>query len=329
VKAPSPPSSPSRAPEQGVKDNFARAQTATLQAPEGLLVAAGRQSALSIETARRSLASEFRRHGLDCAELDARLLIGHALALDHTALAAQGQRLLATEEAAAIAALATRRLAREPVARIMGRKEFWGLPFKLNPGTFVPRPETETVVAAVLAALARNGSGSRAVRIADLGTGSGALLLAILSELSGEAFGLGTDISPAALDCARENAAAQRARASFIACDYGAAIEPPIDVLVSNPPYIPRREIAALEPEVRAFDPRLALDGGPDGLDGYRAIAADARRLLAPDGILVVELGFGQAAAVSSLFTAAGLASGAPRHDLSGVPRALVARRLP
>jgi release factor glutamine methyltransferase len=329
VKLPSQLSSPSHAQKETAEYDCARAQTANVQDAGCLLVAGHHQFALSIEAARRSLASRFRRHGLDSAELDARLIIGHALALDHTALAAQAQRVLATEETATIAALATRRLAHEPVARIFGRKEFWELSFKLNPRTFLPRPETETVVAATLEELARDNLGSRVLRIVDLGTGSGALLLAILSELSGEAFGLGTDISPAALDCARDNAAALRARASFIACDYGAAIEGPIDVLVSNPPYIPRQEIATLASEVRTFDPCLALDGGRDGLDGYRAIAADARRLLAPDGILVVELGFGQTAAVISLFTAAGLASSAPRHDLSGVPRALVARPLP
>jgi release factor glutamine methyltransferase len=326
VKMPSAPLPTSQTHSETANDC---AQSATVQDTPCAFVAERQESALSIDAARRSLASRFRRDGLDSAELDARLMIGHALALDHAALAAQAQRVLTTEEAATIVALATRRLAHEPVARILGRKEFWGLSFKLNPRTFVPRPETETVVAAALAALARGKLGSRALRIADLGTGSGAILLAILSELSGEAFGLGTDISPAALDCARDNAAAQRARASFIACDYGAAIGGPIDVLVSNPPYIPRHAIATLEPEVRAFDPRLALDGGRDGLDGYRAIAADARRLLAPDGILVVELGFGQAAAVISLFAAAGLAPSAPRHDLCGIPRALVARPLP
>jgi release factor glutamine methyltransferase len=329
VKMPSRLSSPSRADTKTAKDGAACAQTATVQDARCLLVEGRHRFALPIEAARRSLASKLRRHGLDSAELDARLIIGHALALDHTALAAQAHRVLTNEEAATIDALAARRLAHEPVARILGRKEFWGLSFKLNPRTFLPRPETETVVAAALAALARDHPGSRALRIADLGTGSGALLLAILSELKREVFAIGTDIGPAALDCARDNATAQRARASFIACDYGAAIEGPIDVLVSNPPYIPRQEIVTLEPEVRAFDPRLALDGGRDGLDGYRAIAADARRLLAPDGILVVELGFGQAAAVISLFTAAGLASSAPRHDLCGIPRALVARPLP
>jgi len=284
---------------------------------------------LSIENARRSVADKLRQHGVESAGLDARLLVGHALGLDHTALAALAHRRLDPHEAKTIAAFATRRLAHEPVARILGRKEFWGLSFKLSPAIFVPRPETETVVAATLAALPRKNAQSRTLRIADLGTGSGAILLAVLAALGREAFGIGTDISPAALDCARDNATAQGAQASFIACDYGAAIGGPVDVLISNPPYIPSQNIAALEAEVRAFDPRHALDGGPDGLDGYRAIAADAGRLLAREGILVVELGCGQAAAVISILAAGGLASSAPQYDLLGIPRALVARRLP
>jgi release factor glutamine methyltransferase len=283
---------------------------------------------LAIEVARRRLAQAFRRRGLDAPELDARILVGHALGLDHTALAAQGDRVLAAEEARAIAALATRRLAREPVARILGRKEFWGLPFKLNADTLLPRPETETVVEAALAAVQIEDRGP--LRIADLGTGSGVLLLALLSELPG-AFGIGTDLSTAALGCARDNAAALGLadRAAFVACNYGAALKGPVDLLVSNPPYVARADIAALQPEVRDFDPRRALDGGPDGLEGYRAIASQARRLLAPRGILVLELGFGQLAHVRSIFAAAGLAPKAERHDLSGVARGLVIGPLP
>jgi release factor glutamine methyltransferase len=282
---------------------------------------------LSIASARRSLAAKFARAGFASADIDARLLVGHGLALDHASLIAQGERALAREEVTRINALARRRLAGEPVARIVGHKEFWGLSLRLNPDTFVPRPDTETVVSATLAALSAGPLRTRALRIADIGTGSGAILLAIVSELRERAGAIGTDISLAALDCARMNAAAHKIRASFIACNYAAAIKGPIDVAVSNPPYIPRQEIAGLEPEVRAFDPRVALDGGRDGLDGYRAIAQDARRILAPDGIVVVELGFGQAAAVSSIFTAAGLVCRPPQHDLCGVPRALVADR--
>jgi release factor glutamine methyltransferase len=216
------------------------------------------------------------------------------------------------------------------VARIIGHKEFWGLPLRLNADTLLPRPETETVVEAALAAVDAGHRRSRAMRIADLGTGSGALLIALLSELPG-AVGVGTDISIAALDCARGNAQALglRARAAFVACDYGAALAGEVDLLVSNPPYVARGDIATLQSEVRDFDPRRALDGGPDGLDGYRAIAADAQRLLSPEGILVLELGQGQLGAVTALFAAAGLAPAAPKNDLSGVARALILGHLP
>jgi release factor glutamine methyltransferase len=294
------------------------------------MLAAQVEPGVSIEAVRRQLAHGFREGGIDTPELDARLLVGHALGLDHAALVTQSRRMLAGNESDAIAALAARRLAHEPVARIVGRKEFWGLPFKLNADTLLPRPETETVVEAALAALEAEGRRSQALRIADLGTGTGALLLALLSELP-NASGIGTDISSLALECARDNAAALglSSRASFIACDYGTALNGPVDLLVSNPPYVARGDIAVLQPEVRDFDPRRALDGGPDGLDGYRAISSDAGRLLAPNGILAVELGRGQLAAATALFAAAGLAPGAAKHDLSGIFRALILRAVP
>jgi release factor glutamine methyltransferase len=286
------------------------------------------EAGANIDAARRHLAREFRSHGLDTPELDARVLVGHALGLDHAGLAAQSRRALSTDEADAVAALAARRLAREPVARIVGHKEFWGLPLRLNSDTLLPRPETETVVEAALAALGHRRSG--ALRIADLGTGSGALLLALLSELPG-AFGVGTDVSLAALDCARDNAAALGlgTRTAFVACDYGAALAGAVDLLVSNPPYVAHDDIATLQSEVRDFDPRRALDGGPDGLDGYRAIAADAQRLLSGEGVLVLELGQGQLDAVTGLFAAAELAPEAVKNDLSGVARALILRAVP
>ena len=279
---------------------------------------------VSIEAARRTLAQQFRECGIEAPEVDARLIVGHALGLDHAALTAQSRRMLAPAEAQAIAALAARRRAHEPVARILSRKEFWGLTLRLNAETLVPRPETETVVEAALATVVSPS------RIADLATGTGALLLALLTELPA-ARGIGTDISATALACAHDNAAALglAARVSFVACDYAAALAGPVDLLVANPPYVARSDIAALPPEVRDFDPRLALDGGVDGLDGYRAIIADARRVLAPGGALVLELGFGQLEAVTSLLPAAELAAAATRQDLAGVPRALVARRLP
>src|SRR5262249_14292886 len=226
----------------------------------------------SVDAVRRELGLTFHQDGLDSPDLDARLLVGHALTLDHAALVAAAERTLTTGETQAIAALAARRLAGEPVARMTGRKEFWGLDLRLDPETLVPRPESETVIEAALAALGP-GKAQKALRVADLGTGSGALLLAFLSELPG-AHGARTDISLAALECARANAAALGLadRASFVLCDYGAALAGAFDLVVSNPPYIRRGEIATLMPEVRLYDPPRALDGGHDGLDGCRAI---------------------------------------------------------
>jgi len=282
----------------------------------------------TVASARRTMARAFAAAALDSPELDARILIAHALNLDQAGVASQGSRPLKANEIAGIVALARRRLAHEPVARILGVKEFWGLPLRLNADTLVPRPETETVVEMALEALGLRRQD--ALRVADLGTGSGALLLALLSECPA-AIGVGTDLSEAALTCARGNARALslQERALFALCDFGAALAGGFDLVVSNPPYVRRGDIAALAPEVRAFDPVRALDGGPDGLHGYRAIAAAARRLLAPDGLMVVELGAGQAGAVAQVFSAAGLAVASPRHDLSGVPRALPARLMP
>jgi release factor glutamine methyltransferase len=277
--------------------------------------------------ARRALAEKFRAAGFDAPELDARILVGHALGLDHTALAAAAARSLANTEQAAIAALGQRRLAHEPVARIVGEKEFWSLRFLIDGTTLVPRPETETVVEAALAALEADGLRAEQLRIADLGTGSGALLLALLAELPG-AFGIGTDISGGALRLARANAQRLRIdRAHFVACDLAAALGGPFDLIVSNPPYVATSDIAGLAPEVRDFDPRTALDGGTDGLNFYRKIAATVPMLLRPGGILAVELGAGQARPVADLFAAAGLAPLPVRTDLSGKPRALIAKK--
>jgi len=283
--------------------------------------------ARTVAEARRALAQKFRVAGLDSPELDARILVGHALGLDHAALAAAGARALDAAERAVIAGLAARRLKREPIARIVGRKEFWSLPLRVDAATLVPRPETETVVEAALAAIDSHGPRAGVGRIADLGTGSGALLLALLTELP-NATGIGTDTNLEALALARDNARRLGlSRAQFIACDMAAALGGPFDLIVSNPPYIASGAIAALAPEVRDFDPRPALDGGPDGLDFYRAIAASVPALLRPGGALVVELGARQAEAVAALFSAVGLAPSPPYPDVGGVPRALLARR--
>jgi release factor glutamine methyltransferase len=281
----------------------------------------------SVADARRVLAAQFRENGIDSPDLDARILVGHALGLDHAALAATATRSLNADEETSLAALAKRRIGGEPVARIVGQKEFWSLPLRIDAATLVPRPETETVVEAALAAIDGHGARARPLRIADLGTGSGAIVLALLYELP-NAGGVGTDASARALAVARDNARRLGlTRASFVACNMAAALRGPFDLIVSNPPYIASADIATLSREVRDFDPHLALDGGPDGLDAYRAIAATAPALLAPGGTLVVELGIGQMEPVAALFAAAGLALSPPRPDLNGVPRALVAMK--
>ncbi|MGZ8371910.1 MAG: peptide chain release factor N(5)-glutamine methyltransferase [Rhodoplanes sp.] len=282
----------------------------------------------TIAARRRALAQAFRAAGLDSPALDARLLIGHALGLDHAELAAAAERALAPEEIASIDRLAARRLAREPVARIIGMKEFWGLPLAVTPAVLVPRPESETVVEAALAALGGRAARKRALRIADLGTGSGALLLALLTELP-LAYGVGTDRDPRALATARDNAErlGLGGRAGFVVGDYGTALAGGFDLVIANPPYVRTGDIESLAPEVRDFDPLCALDGGLDGLAAYRAIAADARRLLARSAPLLVEVGAGQAGEVADLLQCGELRVESVARDLGGTARAVTARR--
>jgi release factor glutamine methyltransferase len=287
-------------------------------------------AAHDIATARRVLAARFQAGGIDSAALDARLLIEHALSLDHSALASQAARALTASEREAIGMLAARRMRGEPVARILGAKEFWGLPFALSRATLVPRPDTETVVEAALDVIGKTGK-HEMLRIADLGTGTGAILLALLHEWP-NATGLGTDIEPQAIETARANARTLglEARAQFRVAGFEDDLNETFDLVVSNPPYIATRDIAALDREVRDHDPVRALDGGADGLDAYRAIARRVPHLLRDGGALVVEVGIGQAADVGAIFTAGGgLECAAIRHDLGGVARAVTLRRLP
>ena len=282
-----------------------------------------------IEVARRTLAARLRSAGIDEAELDARILLGAVLDLDLTGMIAQATRPLTSTEAALLARYAQRRIAGEPIARILGSREFWGLSLQLSPATLEPRPDTETVVELALELLRADGGSDRPLRIADLGTGTGAILLALLSELPA-ATGIGTDISEAALQTAAANAARAglSGRTTFVACDYASGLSGPFDLIVSNPPYIRSADIGSLAVEVRNHDPLAALDGGTDGLDAYRTLVPQAARLLAPGAALVVEAGEGQSGQIQALMVAAGLTPApSPKADLAGIPRAVAGHK--
>lgn len=257
--------------------------------------------------------------GVDGAARDARVLMAHALGIgpDRVLLAAGDP--LPPGAAAAFAAAVAARLRRQPVAQITGRRLFWGRPFRVTPDVLDPRPETETLIAAALEA--------PFARVLDLGTGSGAILCTLLAERPG-ATGLGSDLSAAALAVAQGNAQALGlgARAAFRQADWWAGIEGRFDLIVSNPPYIAAAEMAGLAPEVRDWEPHLALTPGGDGLDAYRAICAGAPAHLAPGGRLLLEIGPAQGAAVAALARAAGLPQVAVLPDMDGRDRVVTAR---
>ena len=279
-------------------------------------------SAITVGTALADAAARLGAAGISDARREARLLL--AAALDWDAARVLGH--LDTEMTPAIGArleiLLARRSAREPVSRILGYREFWSLRFEVSADTLDPRPDSETLIEAALAAL---GDRSRACRVLDFGTGSGCLLLALLSELP-NAMGMGVDLSEGALETARRNAAALglAGRVEFQRGNWGSGLGGQWDVILANPPYIPSRELEGLMPEVARYEPWSALDGGVDGLDAYRALGSEIARLLSRAGVAVVEVGAGQASDATGIMMAAGLALRARRHDLSGVDRCLV-----
>jgi release factor glutamine methyltransferase len=258
--------------------------------------------------------------GIDDARREARMLLHAALGVpDRTLLAPDAQ-----VDGEKFDALLARRAAREPMAFILGRQGFWTLDLEVSPATLIPRADTETLVHAALAAFPER---ARVRRVLDLGTGTGALLLAALTEFS-DAWGVGVDVSPAAAALAARNARANglAGRAYFLCGDWAAALDKKFDLVLANPPYIESRDIAALMPEVAAHEPRMALDGGPDGLAAYRTIIADLPRLLAPGGAAILELGQGQAGLVAAIARSGGFAAPATLADLGGIARALVLR---
>ena len=272
--------------------------------------------------ALRRGAEILRDAGIENPRLEARLLLAHALGITQTDLLAEPD----APSTSGYNSLLARRAAREPLAFILGYREFWSLRFAVSPATLIPRADSETLIEAALAAFPDRA----AVRqILDLGTGTGCLLLAALTEFS-EAFGVGVDIAPQAAALAAANAAALglSARAAFLAGDWAAAIERRFDLVLCNPPYIPSADLPGLMPEIARHEPARALDGGPDGLVTYRRILADLPRLLTPAGVAILELGFGQETSVPALAVAAGFAT-TLRPDLAGIPRALILRRAP
>lgn len=255
--------------------------------------------------------------GIEAPAREARLLLLHAIGRPSSAMLDRTERVLAP----GLAALLARRADREPMALILGRQGFWTLDLEVSADTLIPRADSEAIVEAALEAA------PAPARVLDLGTGTGCLLLAVLSERP-HAWGLGIDLSPQAAALAARNARAAglATRAAFLAADWATPLAPGarFDLVLSNPPYIPTQDLAGLMPEVIAHEPPRALDGGPDGLTAYRRILAALPELMAPDGVAVLEVGIGQADEVAALARAGGLAHRATRADLAGIPRAVV-----
>lgn len=251
--------------------------------------------------------------------IDARLLVEAAAGVTRADMIAEPHRPMTDVQADALETMIARREAREPVSHILGRKGFWKIMLAVTPAVLTPRPETESILDVVLARFAED----RAFTVLDLGTGAGALLLAILAERP-LASGVGVDISEEALAVARMNAATLglEGRAVLRVGDWTTGLHRgSFDLVVCNPPYIASTDIERLEPEVRDHEPRLALDGGPDGLAAYRRLAGEILEVLRPGGVFAVEIGPGQAQAVTQLFKRAGGGDLAVGKDLAGRDR--------
>jgi release factor glutamine methyltransferase len=278
---------------------------------------------LSRAAAQRALTDGFAAAGIETAALDARLVLCHALDISHLDLLRDPEMPIGTT-APIVAALAVRRLGGEPVSRIRGRREFYGLDFEISPAVLDPRPETEILVGAVISAVADRRFAP--LKVLDLGVGSGAILGALLSQLP-HAFGVGVDRSEAACRVAQANLAklGLSTRSRIICGNWAEAVSGAFDVIVANPPYIASEDIAMLSRDVREHDPRAALDGGADGLAAYRILAPAVARVIASRGTAAFEIGIGQADSVSALLSGAGLQALSTRCDLAGHVRVVIA----
>ncbi|MDE3061084.1 MAG: peptide chain release factor N(5)-glutamine methyltransferase [Pseudomonadota bacterium] len=276
---------------------------------------------ISAKDALRQAVTQLQQARIESASLDARLLLQHVLGMAHEAWLGGDAPLDARQEAE-FRELIGKRAGRQPVSQLTGRREFWGLCFRVTGDTLDPRPDSETLIEA---ALEHASHRQAALKLLDLGTGTGCLLLSLLKELP-QATGIGVDISGRALDVAGENAAAlgMKERAGFVQSGWGENIEGPFDIVISNPPYIPAPVIPTLAPEVSRYEPMLALDGGADGLDAYRTILPQLPRLLAKSGVALFEIGIGQQKEVKNIAERCGLAVAGVREDLGGIPRCVI-----
>lgn len=260
--------------------------------------------AATLLTTWKDAQARLKAAGIDSPSIDARILLEAATGAGRVDILNDPYRAVTPEQAVKMEELVSRRLRREPVSKILGKKGFWKIFLNVTPDVLSPRPDTEVILDIVTLAYGPE----RAFEMADLGTGSGAILLATLAERAG-ARGVGTDISTEAIAVARENAANLdlNNRCTFLRTEWATGFaDQSFDLVVSNPPYIPTADIATLDPEVRDHDPHLALDGGPDGLDPYRHLAPEIKRILRPEGIFAVEIGWDQGPQVKALFEAAG-----------------------
>ena len=281
--------------------------------------------ARSVDAATRWAQQALSGAGIDNARAEARLLLRYAAGVPAERQIAAPDALLDQRQMACLVEAVERRARREPMAQIVGRREFWSLDFIVTPDTLDPRPDSETVIEAALAGL---DSYNHPYQILDLGTGTGCLLLALLSELPA-ATGVGVDIEPQAARVARQNAERLgfSERASFFAGDWVTALSGRFDLVLCNPPYVPTEVIDTLEPEVARFEPRCALDGGADGLDAYRALIPSLDRVLGDAGKLVIEVGAGQADAVTEMLARSGYREHARYADLARIERCISAIR--
>jgi release factor glutamine methyltransferase len=266
--------------------------------------------------------------GIEDAALDARLIVEHFTATERIDAIRSPEMPVAPDAEKKIGDAVERRLAHEPVHRIIGWREFFGLRLELSPETLEPRPDTETLVDLVLPFLREKAASRGGARILDLGTGTGAVALALLAEIP-EITAVGTDISAQAIATALENAKLNGVDARFEGkvSNWFADVEGRYDVILSNPPYVASSMIETLSPEVRHFDPRNALDGGPDGLQAYRAIAAGSATHLGEEGYVAVEIGYDQRDQVSHVFAREGFRLQRVARDFGGHDRALIFRR--